>query len=240
MKDYGKLILPIILVLLLFVTVSNTLKNPMQENKTKILYFYDALCGWCYGFSPVMTEIRQNYGDKFDFEIVSGGLKLESGVGPIGEVAPYIKAGAYKTVEERCGVKFGEDFINGPLEEGNMIMNSFPPAVALSIVKEKMPDRAFEFGSMLHRAVYVDGMHPEHLQDYGRYAEKIGLDGTQFVKDLSDPKYQNAALQDISLTKNYGISGFPTLVVIKDEKASLLSNGYVEYEYLEARLDTLQ
>ena len=107
----------------------------MQE-KITILYFYDALCGWCYGFSPVIQKLHQQFEDHFEFQIISGGLRLGEGVSPIGEVAPYIKAGAYQTVEERCGVKFGEAFIKGPMEKGDMILNSEPPAIALAIVKD--------------------------------------------------------------------------------------------------------
>ena len=65
--------------------------------KTKILYFYDALCGWCFGFSTVIERLKSEFGHEFDFEIVSGGLSLGKKSGPIGEVSPYIKGGAYKS-----------------------------------------------------------------------------------------------------------------------------------------------
>ena len=134
----------------LFFSCSKMPHSPMKEDKIKVLYFYDALCGWCYGFSLVIKEVKTAYDDKFDFEIISGGLRLGDAVGPIGEVAPYIKAGAYKTVEQTCGVKFGDDFVNGPLQEGTMILNSLQPAIALAIVKKLKPKKAFEFSSILH------------------------------------------------------------------------------------------
>jgi putative protein-disulfide isomerase len=57
----------------------------------KMLYFYDALCGWCYGFSPVMQKTAEVYQDQFEFQVVSGGMISGSRIGPIGTVAPYIK-----------------------------------------------------------------------------------------------------------------------------------------------------
>lgn len=209
----------------------------MKKEKSDLLYFYDALCGWCYGFSPVIHQIKKNYQSNFDFRIISGGLKVGEGVGPIGVVAPYIKAGAYKTVEERCGVKFGEDFVNGPLETGDMRLNSLPPAIALSIVKKQKPEEAFEFGSILHKAVYVDGHHPEDLDGYGKYAEKIGLDGVAFVETMKDPIAEGMAQEDFQLARKFGINGFPTLVGIKENKAYLISNGYMDYEAVAARLE---
>ena len=43
-----------------------------QENlkKDKILYLYDPLCGWCYGFTPVMQLLSKKYESKFDFDVI--------------------------------------------------------------------------------------------------------------------------------------------------------------------------
>lgn len=220
----------------------NASKNnaPMNENKIKIVYVYDALCGWCYGFSPVIEQIKENYQDDFEFEIVSGGLKIGDAVGPIGVVAPYIKEGAYKKVEQTCGVKFGDAFINGPLEEGTMIANSEPPAIALSIVKDKMPEKAFEFGSILHKALYVDGMEPEDTASYGYYAEKVGLDSSVFVADMKDPKYRYSAISDFNRAQQLGVTGFPALIAQTSDTAYLISSGYRDYKSISKVLDQIK
>ncbi|MEM7371828.1 MAG: DsbA family protein [Bacteroidota bacterium] len=209
------------------------------NGKIKLIYFYDALCGWCYGFSPVIAKIYANYQDRFEFEIISGGLKIGDAVGPIGVVAPYIKAGAYRTVEERSGVRFGEAFVNGPLEEGTMILNSLPPGIALSIVKKNMPDRAFEFASILHKAIYIDGLHPEDLSGYGRYAEKIGLNSAEFVTNMQLSEFEKRTKQEFALSQQLGIRGFPTLIGVKADSAFMITHGYEEYDLVAAKLDSL-
>lgn len=205
-------------------------------NNMHLYYFYDALCGWCFGFSPVITQVRENFQTKLDFEIISGGLALGERAGPIGLVAPYIKAGAYKEVERRCGVSFGKAFVEGPLEEGTMILNSLPPAIALSIVKQHHPDKAFEFGSLLHEAIYVEGVHPEDIEGYAPYAERIGMDSATFIAYLSDPKFEALAKQDFELTQRMGIGGFPSLVGIKNDSAYVISRGYESFPAIEAKL----
>lgn len=211
----------------------------MEKENLKILYFYDALCGWCYGFSPVMEKVKVTYDDQFDFEIISGGLALGPKAGPIGTVAPYIKAGAYKTVEQQCGVKFGDDFVNGPLQEGTMILNSLPPAIALSIVKQLKPTKAFEFGSILHKAIYVDGLHPKNIEGYSKYAQEIGFDESNFLALMNDKLYHQFAQDDFNLSKQYGISGFPTLVGIVGDSSFIISNGYVDFQYISSKLERL-
>ena len=88
-----------------------------------LIYVYDALCGWCYGFSPVMQQLHEKYSKEMDFTVLSGGMVTGERVGPIGQVAGYISE-AYKTVEAHSGVQFGDGFLNGILKEGKAIFNS--------------------------------------------------------------------------------------------------------------------
>jgi len=92
----------------------------------KIVYYTDVQCGWCYGFSPVIKKIYQNYQGLIDFEVISGGLFIGDRTGLINDVAPHIKAGAYKQVEAMTGVKFGPQFINHSLLTGTMTLDSLP------------------------------------------------------------------------------------------------------------------
>ena len=207
--------------------------------KTKIYYFYDALCGWCFGFSPVIQRIYKEYHNEFDFEIVSGGMKLGADVGPIGVVAPYIKAGAYKQVEQTCNVKFGDDFVCGPLEEGTIVLDSLKPAIALSIVKTQKPESAFVFSDLLHRALYVDGDDIGELSNYSKYAVEIGLDSFAFIRDMENPSFNELAERDFAFTKSLGINGFPTMVAEKEESAFLISRGFTSYQDLVNQLNLI-
>jgi len=119
----------------------------------KITYYFDALCGWCFGFTDVMEQIFQKYGNDIEFEVVSGGLFMGERVGKINDVAPYIKAGAFRSVEQTTGVKFGKDFLENALENNSMEMNSIYPAIALAIVKEVAPKKKMEYASTLLKAL---------------------------------------------------------------------------------------
>jgi len=112
-----------------------------DKSNIKLVYYYDALCGWCYGFSPVMSKIENKYSDKLDIKVISGGLFLGSRAGRVNVVAPHIKAGAYKSVELRTGVKFGKPFLDDVFGNGDMILNLFRSSQyagmpALVLVKE--------------------------------------------------------------------------------------------------------
>lgn len=200
--------------------------------KPKIIYVYDALCGWCFGFSPVMAKFGETYNDKVDIEVISGGLKLGKSVGTINEVAPFIKT-AYKDVESHCGVRFGAAFVNGPLKTGNMVLNSLPPAIAMAIVKERSPEKALKFAAMLQNMIYVDGKEPENLEEYGAYAEKLGFDKNQFLAKMKDPIYIQKAQKEFDFAQSIGATSFPAVFIEKNGKREMLVNGYVSYDKLK-------
>lgn len=208
-------------------------------NDIKITYYYDALCGWCYGFSPVFEQIHATYNSKIEFEVVSGGLFLGERIGPINEIAPYIKQGAYKTVESRTGVKFGADFIEKALNQGKMSMNSLYPTIALCIVKEEYPNQHIAFASLLHQAFYVDGMDSENIEGYEAYVKTLGISIADFNKKMKAPNYKQKALSEFNRSNQQGIGGFPALVIEKDGKQQILSNGYVDYEILKQKIDAV-
>ncbi len=76
-----------------------------------LIYIYDALCGWCYGFTPVMQQLEAAYRDKVAFDVLSGGMVPPEHAQPVRAKASYI-AGAYKTVEEYTGIQFGEAYLH--------------------------------------------------------------------------------------------------------------------------------
>jgi len=197
-----------------------------------IIYIYDALCGWCYGFSPVMQQLKENYKDDMEFTVLSGGMIGGERVGPIGEVAGYISE-AYKTVEERTGVKFGEDFLE-LLQEGKAIFNSVPPSVALTVFKAQKPQEALEFAGRLQRAIYHEGIEPENVAAYGKMAEEFGLNAEEFVAAMQSEEFKQATLQEFQQVAQWEIKGFPSVIMATQEKLYLIAQGYVPYEQLDA------
>ncbi len=40
-----------------------------------LIYFSDPMCSWCYGFSPVIDDIRRAFGRALPIRVVMGGLR---------------------------------------------------------------------------------------------------------------------------------------------------------------------
>ncbi|MEQ8546799.1 MAG: DsbA family protein [Cyclobacteriaceae bacterium] len=205
----------------------------------KIIYVYDALCGWCYGFSPVMTQFQEKYKDQVSFDVVSGGMITGDRIGPIGEVAPYISR-AYKDVENATGVKFGDAFLTKTLSTGEAIFTSIPPAIALSVFKELDSSKVIQFASELQKAIYFDGMEPENLEAYGRIAAKFGHDAASFVIKMKDSTYVERAEEDFRQSAALGISGFPSVIIEAAGNYYKIASGYVPLSTLEHNFLTIK
>ena len=207
--------------------------------KPVLLYCYDAYCGWCYGFSPVMNKIADEYKDRLEIEVLSGGMMTGEQVIPIEKIAPFIQKG-YKRVEELTGIQFGEDFlwhINNP-GESDWIMNSEKPAIALCIFKEYFPDRQIEFASDLQYALNYEGRDLDDDEAYKHLLEKYSIHPEAFYEKLKSEEYKERAYYEFALCKQLNVDAFPqVLMQLNDSKFYLLAKGFTAYEELKERLD---
>ena len=206
--------------------------------KFTLIYCYDAYCGWCYGFSPVMKQIWSEYKDKLDMEVLSGGMMIGEGVVPIEKTAPYIRE-EYKRVEKLAAVKYGEDYlwhINNP-DKSDWVMNSEKPAIALCIFKEYYPGRQLEFAGDLQHALNYEGRDLDDDEAYRHLLEKYGIDPDLFYTRLKSEEYKEQAYYEFALMKQLQVTGYPTVFIQSDElKFIMVARGYTAYEDLEDRI----
>ncbi len=198
-----------------------------------LYYIYDALCGWCYGFSPVIQRFYEHHRDELNFEVISGGMITGERAGPVGEVAAYISE-AYKQVESRTGVPFGKAFLEGILEKGKDIFTSVPPARAMTAFKQLRPGEQVPFAATLQKAIYFDGMAPEDMEGYADRAEEFGIDRSEYLRRLNAEDNAYAAREEFMFTQQLGVQGFP-MVVLRNEQEEyyLVSQGFVPFDVLE-------
>ena len=206
-----------------------------------IYYCYDAYCGWCYGFSPVISNIWMEYKDRLAFDVLSGGMILPEKPAHIGAMAPYV-AEAYKNVENLTGVKFGQDYLWHILnpDESDWYPNSLKPAIALCVFKDYFPDKAIAFAADLQYALHWEGRDLCDNEAYRHLLEQYGIDANEFYLKLKDDTYREKALYEFALCKQLQITGYPcVLMQISDSKFYLLARGYTSYEDLKTRIDNI-
>ena len=206
-----------------------------------IIYCYDAYCGWCYGFSPVIKEIAMAYKDKFNFEVLSGGMITGQPPQPIAVTAGYIEK-AYKTVEEHTGIQFGSDYlwhIKNP-DKSDWYPNSEKPAIAMCIFKEYYPDDQVAFAADLQYALHYEGRDLCDDEAYRHLLLKYAINAEEFYSKLHSPEYKEKAEYEFSVVKQLQVTGFPAVLLQASEsKFYLIARGYTNYATLQERIENV-
>ncbi|MFN8417115.1 MAG: DsbA family protein [Cytophagaceae bacterium] len=200
----------------------------------KLVYVYDALCGWCYGFGGVMEKVDANYKEVLPLQVMSGGMIPKAYARPIGHMSNYILQ-TLPRLERMTGATVGEPY-KKMLREGTYVMSSEPPAIALSIVKSMDSTKAFSFAHTVQKNLFIDMMDINTEPIYLDAVKKLGMDTTEFNQKWTDSTYYKAAQDEFRQVQQLHVSGFPALFLVKDNQWIKLSEGYASYESIEKQL----
>ena len=210
----------------------------MANSRLEIIYVYDALCGWCYGFSSVISKLYQDYHDDFSFEVISGGMILGDREGPISNAADLIKSHLPR-VEETTGVKFGAGFLE-VLEKGEQFQSSEKPAIALSVFKSFFPQQAVLFAADLQKANFTQGADLLLDDTYLPLIKKYGISEEDFLEKLHSQEFKQAAYYDFALAKQLQVSGYPAAFIKAGERNFyMIAKGYADYDTMKLRIENV-
>lgn len=224
----------ILLSILIFGTSSEFRHVASKTEKLKLVYVYDALCGWCYGFGSVAEKIEKNYNGTADIEIISGGMIMGDRIAPVGEMADYILE-AIPRLQKTTGATFGEPYIN-LLKEGTYVTSSEKPAVALCVYKSFKTDRTIEFAHSMQKMFFVEAKDLNKDSVYAELAATFDIDRSQFLNRMQDQTYLKQAQAEFKRAADLGVTGFPTLLLKQDATYVTITEGYSSYESIEKQL----
>ncbi|WP_328974440.1 DsbA family protein [Streptomyces canus] len=201
----------------------------------KLVYVFDAYCGWSHGFTATLREITTRHPD-LPVEVVSGGLFTGGRRVPIREFG-YVQ-GANAHIAEQTGATFGQAY-ERLIADGSFVMDSEAAARGVAAVRQVAPDRAAELATALQHAFYVDGLSLSEAATYRVVAQAAGLDADAVVAAFEEPEAQTAARADFRRAAQLGVSAFPTLLALDGEHVVPLALGHATADEVDRRLANL-
>lgn len=205
--------------------------------KPMLIYVYDPLCGWCYGFHQVMEKIQQRFGDRLNIDVRVGGLAVGERAQTINEGFGYIKDGLQQ-VEKSTGIEFGRNF-KMLVEEGSYMYDSMPACRAQKTMNELAPEKALSFAGTLQNALFRDG---KNLNEWSTYEELISdydIDADEFKSRFESDELKNRLIDEFTWCRNRGATGFPSLLIQIEDEISVMTRGYRPYDTVESHLHHL-
>lgn len=201
--------------------------------KNKIYYVMDTMCGWCYGFSDVITKIHEKHKDKYDFEIIPGGMWVDDDVKKMDtHLGEYIKTNNVR-IETLTGVHFGEAFNKNVLESGNRVLDSFPGSKALVLLQKSNKDIAFNSLKKIQEAFFINGEDMNDITVYTKIAESFGISKEDFEKRFLSKELSEETFEYFNKGQNLGVHSFPTVILEKGNKRTIIAQGYSRFEDLD-------
>jgi putative protein-disulfide isomerase len=209
--------------------------------KPQLIYCFDAYCGWCYGFSPVIKKLYLKYKSTIAFEALSGNMISKAQQHPIAQTAAYI-LNAIPTVEASTGVKFGEDFkwhLQNPTLS-DWIIDSEKPAIATTIIKDLAFEKSIDFIAAMQYGLFYEGRDLCDDEAYRHLLQEFDINEEDFYLKLHSEAYLKKTYEEFNLVQQLKVTGFPQILMqVAADKFYLLSQGYVAYEVLEERIEKL-
>ena len=205
--------------------------------KPTLIYAFDPLCGWCYGFHPIMKRLKTRFSEDLNLKVVPGGLATGDNAQQINEGHEYILS-AMKRVEEISGVQFGENF-KLLAEEGSYYYNSEPSCRIQNVINRLQPNQALEFAGSLHKAIFVEGKNLNEWDTFESLFEDLSVDLEEAKTLYESDKIRKETTKNFEWCANHEATAFPTLLLHIGDEIGVMSRGYRPFDILESHLHHL-
>ena len=225
-------IIAIGLIICTGLTMSFTQQNNLDKSKMEkanILYVFDPLCGWCYGFEPVMMQFQEKYKDKVNLEVIPGGMVPKKYARPISTMRPFLEE-AIPQLEKRTGITIAKSYYDSILYKHGVVLNSELPSQVFMAALESYKGREVFLAKEIQDLLYQKGKDISQLEVFSSIE---GLDLTLLETEETTKKMNNA----FARSRQLGVTSYPALLIEVEGKYYPLCNGYTDYEHLSKVTD---
>lgn len=206
---------------------------PVTNSNNLLLYFADPMCSWCWGFAPVLDEIKTQFSDQLQVALILGGLRPGTKES-IDDNAREEILHHWHEVHKRSGQPF---IFEGAMPKG-FIYDTEPPSRAVVTLGELDPDSVLAYFKRIQSAFYAEQKDVTREDMLLGLLTEFDVDENKFLPLFQSQEMRDRTLAHFQRTRQMGIRGFPTVVLQKDKELSLLTHGYQSYEALEPQIVT--
>lgn len=194
-----------------------------------LIYFADPMCSWCWGFSPVIDDLREQLGSHLPIRLILGGLRPGT-TEPLTETGKHEIREHWEHVHEASGQPFDFSFF----ERNGYIYDSEPASRAVVVARRRGMDDAHDLLKRTHAAFYAHNRDVTDEQVLADLAAECGFDRDAFLQSFRSDEVKKETWEDFLSTQNAGVRGFPCLIYGPDEadRYALVTSGYQPAERL--------
>jgi putative protein-disulfide isomerase len=204
-----------------------------EKSDLHFLYVADPMCSWCYGFAPVIADLRERFAARLPVRVVVGGLRAGNAQAMRQQDKDYIQD-AWARVAAATGQPFDEGFF----ARDGFVYDTEPACRAVVAARRMRTDLALGMMSRISAAFYADNRDMTAIDELVAVADEAGLDAVAFRREFESADARSDTFRDFLIAKELGIEGFPTLCAGNDaEGYALITQGYRPLEGIPEAID---
>ncbi|UPT77808.1 DsbA family protein [Sulfurovum sp. XGS-02] len=201
----------------------------------ELILVLDPMCSWCWGFAPVIEELRNFFHEKYAFSLVLGGLRTK-GEMPWDERSKVYLKEHWKQVTQRTGQVFSEDLF----EKEFFDYDTYPACKAVITVRELFGmQSAFDYLHTIQEAFYTRSEDITKRENLTRLLHRSESDQSAFSTFFESDRAELLMEHDFAKARSMGANAFPSVVVIDEEGHMVCQKGYRSLQEMITLLEDL-
>lgn len=203
-------------------------------SERRFIYFADPMCSWCWGFSPIITKVVENYCQDIRIDPLMGGLRAGNTEVLDEKGKDYIR-GHWEHVHKASGQNFDFSFF----ERDDFIYDTEPACRAVVTMRRMSPEHSMAYLARVHQAFYAEGKDVTKGEVLVALAAALGVDEEAFAREFESDDAKSETQGDFAITHQAQVPGFPTLVAgTGDTALQAITTGYQPWENIERGIET--
>ncbi len=191
---------------------------------TTLYYVHDPMCSWCWAFRPVWENVQTRLPTELPVKYVLGGLAPDSQDPMPDDMQSYLQQ-TWRNIQNSVpGTQFNFDFWTNNTPR----RSTYPACRAVISAANQNPEFEVPMTLSIQEAYYLNAINPSDDDNLIQLAVQLGLDSKQFMHDLNSEHTQHALMEDIALHQQLGAQGFPSLILVHENRAYSIPVSYTD------------
>jgi putative protein-disulfide isomerase len=191
-----------------------------------LIYVGDPMCSWCWGIAPALRQLQQFCGQRqLPLRVVVGGLRADGGDPWTGQFRQFL---AHHW--QQIATLTGQPFSFRLLDWESFDYDTEPACRAVVTARILLDGDVLEFFSAVQRKFYVANKDPKQIDFYRSICADAGLDFVEFARRFESDDVRARTRDDFQLSRNWGVSGFPTIILRTREELIPVTTGYSTFD----------
>ncbi len=200
-----------------------------------LIYCYDPMCSWCWGFRPTWTALQKALAKHIDREDLViqpmvGGLAKDSDV-PMSEDMKQKLQSTWHRIHDELGTEFNHNFWTDTVPR----RSTYPAGRACLAARDR--NLEMEMNHAIQKAYYLKAQNPSDMDTLAQCAEQIGLNKEGFLKSMAYIEAEQLLEKEVESARHLGLNSFPSLALLVGEELTYIPLDYKDHKTMQAQIE---